>query len=62
MDRRITEQPDDYDREITANESALTEAGHWEVPTLVFRSEPFFGQDRLEDLKWRLAQQGLVPE
>jgi len=61
MDRRITEQPDDYDREIAANESALGEAGHWGVPTLVVRGEPFFGQDRIEDLKWRFGQFGLLP-
>jgi len=61
MDRKITEQPDDYDREIAANESALADAGHWGVPTLVFHGEPFFGQDRIEDLKWRLGQHGLMP-
>ena len=59
MENRINTDPDDYDREITANETALTEAGHWGVPTLVFRGEPFFGQDRIEDLRWRLGQRGL---
>jgi hypothetical protein len=29
------------------------------VPTTVFRGEPFFGQDRLELLLWRLRQNGL---
>jgi hypothetical protein len=25
----------------------------------VFEDEPFFGQDRFETLKWRMAQKGL---
>ena len=62
MDRRIAAQPDEYDSEIAANQEALDDAGHWGVPTLVFRGEPFFGQDRIEDLKWRLARHGLMPE
>jgi len=61
MDRAIAARPDDYDAEIVANEAALADAGHWGVPTLVFRGEPFFGQDRIEDLQWRLQQRGLKP-
>ena len=34
-------------------------AGHWGVPTMVFEGEPFFGQDRLDVLLWRLKQNGL---
>ncbi len=59
MDRRIAADPDDYDAEIAANEAALAAAGHWGTPTLVIRGEPFFGQDRLVDFRWRLEQQGL---
>lgn len=29
---------------------------HWGVPLFVFRGEPFFGQDRLDALDWRLAR------
>ena len=47
------------DAEVAANADALAEAGHWGVPTLVFRGEAFFGQDRIDDLKWRMRQQGL---
>jgi hypothetical protein len=28
---------------------------------IVFNSEPFFGQDRFDQFKWRLGQQGLQP-
>jgi len=37
------------------------EAGHWGVPTRVFEGEPFFGEDRLDVLLWRLKQKGLRP-
>jgi len=30
------------------------------VPTCAFRGEPFFGQDRLDVLLWRLQKNGLV--
>ena len=49
----------DIDAELVRNEDALSAAGHWGVPTVVFEGEPFFGQDRLTLLEWRLAQNGL---
>ncbi len=48
------------DAEIADNQTALDEAGHWGVPTLVFEKEPFFGQDRIEMARWRMEQKGLV--
>jgi hypothetical protein len=30
------------------------------VPTFVFENEPFFGQDRINLLIWRLASKGLT--
>ncbi|MGC6498995.1 MAG: 2-hydroxychromene-2-carboxylate isomerase [Henriciella sp.] len=45
--------------EIDANQAALDAAGHWGVPTCVFEGEPFFGQDRIETLRWRLGQNKL---
>ena len=48
------------DAEIAANQDALEAAGHWGVPTLVFDEEPFFGQDRIDMVKWRMEQKGLV--
>ena len=47
------------DAEIAANQDALEAAGHWGVPTLVFDGEPFFGQDRIEMVRWRMEQKGL---
>jgi 2-hydroxychromene-2-carboxylate isomerase len=48
------------DAEIAANEAAQKNAGHWGVPLFVFNDEPFFGQDRIDHLIWRLKQVGVV--
>ncbi len=48
------------DAEITANEAAQRDAGHWGVPLFVFNDEPFFGQDRIDHLIWRLKQAGVA--
>jgi len=42
------------------NQVAQRAAGHWGVPMMVFGGEPFFGQDRFDQLVWRMRQQGLV--
>ena len=44
---------------IEANQAALEVAGHWGVPTMAVRGEPFFGQDRIETLRWRLDRLGV---
>ncbi|MEM8772930.1 MAG: DsbA family protein [Pseudomonadota bacterium] len=41
---------------IEANEAAQLEY-HWGVPLMVLDGEPFFGQDRIDALQWRLEQQ-----
>ncbi|MBL8547409.1 MAG: DsbA family protein [Hyphomonadaceae bacterium] len=46
--------------EIADNEAAQKNAGHWGVPLFVFNNEPFFGQDRLDHLIWRMKQSGLT--
>lgn len=50
----------DHLDEIERNQEALDAAGHWGVPTMVFRGEPFFGQDRIDTLRWRLDHAGLA--
>ena len=49
----------DHLEEIEHNHESLEAAGHWGVPTMVVRGEPFFGQDRMETLRWRLDKLGL---
>ncbi len=46
---------------VEANQIAQREAGHYGVPMIGFNGEPFFGQDRFDQFKWRLVQQGLAP-
>ena len=52
----------DVRAEIAKNHDMLEAAGHWGVPTMVFEEEPFFGQDRIKTLRWRLDQAGLKKE
>lgn len=59
IEKDIAENPDDYDAALAANEHAQIEAGHWGVPLFVFNDEPFFGQDRIDLLEWRMKQRGL---
>ena len=59
MDAAIAE-PSARDAEIEANQQALAAAGHWGVPTFVFAGEPFFGEDRIDTLRWRLGKLGLA--
>lgn len=44
------------DKAIATNAETLTDAGHWGVPTVVYDGEPFFGQNRLDLLIWRIGQ------
>lgn len=49
----------DHDAEIAANQAAQREAKHSGVPLFVYNGEPFFGQDRMDTLRWRLDRDGL---
>lgn len=60
LDARIAADSDRYEAIIQDNQKAHEAAGHWGVPTMVFEGEPFFGQDRLDVLFWRLKQKGLA--
>lgn len=59
MDAAIETEPGKYDHIIEENQRAHLAAGHWGVPTMVFEDEPFFGQDRIDLLIWRMEQHGL---
>src|SRR5215475_2375648 len=59
LDVAISTDPDHFDEVIAGNQRALEAAGHWGVPTMVFQEEPFFGQDRIDLLIWRMQQHGL---
>ncbi|QUD88110.1 2-hydroxychromene-2-carboxylate isomerase [Phenylobacterium montanum] len=61
MDAAIADEAT-YRAIIEENQVSLTASGHWGVPTFVLDGEPFFGQDRLDTLRWRLDQRGLRRE
>jgi len=59
MDAVVAREGERLHAAIEANQRDHEKAGHWGVPTCVFEGEPFFGQDRLDLLLWRLRQKGL---
>ncbi len=38
------------------NDQALLHSGHWGVPTFCWNGEPFFGQDRIDQLRWKIER------
>lgn len=56
LDKAILENPRKYDSIIEESQRAQEAAGHWGVPLMVYEGEPFFGQDRIDLLLWRMGQ------
>jgi len=46
---------------VEVNQVDQRTAGHYGVPMIAFNGEAFFGQDRFDQFRWRLDQQGLKP-
>lgn len=61
LERAARDEAGRLDAAIAGNQQALEQAGHWGVPTMVYEGEPFFGQDRIDVLIWRMRQNGLRP-
>ena len=61
LDAAVAANPDHYHAAIEANQAAERAAGHYGVPLMALDGEPFFGQDRFDQLVWRLGQKGLQP-
>ncbi len=59
MDAAIADPASSHRATVDANQEALAQAGHWGVPTFAFEGEPFFGEDRIDTLRWRLGERGL---
>lgn len=49
-----------YTAKVEENQAALEKSGHWGVPTLAYKNEAFFGQDRVDVCLWRMKQNGLA--
>jgi 2-hydroxychromene-2-carboxylate isomerase len=60
MDAVVAAEGERLAAAIVANETDQRTAGHYGVPLMAFRDEPFFGQDRLDQLIWRLRQAGMT--
>lgn len=60
LDAAVAADPDGYHHRIEANQTAQRDGGHYGVPLMVFDGEPFFGQDRYDQMVWRMTQKGLV--
>ncbi len=59
LDAQAVAEAERLETVIEQNQQAHASAGHWGVPTCTFNGEPFFGQDRLDVLLWRLQNAGL---
>lgn len=61
MDQRVVAETERLESIISDSQVEHDRCGHWGVPTCAFKGEPFFGQDRLDVLLWRLQKEGLQP-
>jgi 2-hydroxychromene-2-carboxylate isomerase len=39
---------------FASNQQIMFDCGHWGVPMFTFHGEAFYGQDRLDQLRWRI--------
>lgn len=60
MDAAVASDLAHYVAQIETNQIDQRKAGHYGVPLMALEGEPFFGQDRFDQLKWRLEQKGLT--
>lgn len=61
MEAAVEADPAGHDAEIERHQEMQRAAGHWGVPLFVYDDEPFFGQDRLDTLVWRIQQRTSLP-
>ena len=59
LDAAQAAEADRLDEVIKANAADQRLGGHYGVPLMVYAGEPFFGQDRYDQLLWRMQQKGL---
>lgn len=62
LESDITARSDHFEAIVRNNDRDEHVAGHWGVPVMVFDDEPFFGQDRIDQLTWRMRAKGLKPK
>jgi 2-hydroxychromene-2-carboxylate isomerase len=59
LDRRQEAEKERLEAKIQEHQAAQ-DPYHWGVPLMVFEGEPFFGQDRIDVLEWRLGEAGVA--
>lgn len=55
----IAANPEEYQNILEQNQADQSGCGHDGVPTFVYDGDPYFGQDRIETLCWKLERDGL---
>lgn len=60
MDAVLAAGHERLDAAINDSQDGQRLGGHYGVPLMVFDGEPFFGQDRFDQMKWRMEQKGLT--
>lgn len=60
LDSEISKSSSTHALEVAENQRMLEMFGHWGVPTLVFKGEPFFGHDRIDQCVTRMIESGLT--
>jgi 2-hydroxychromene-2-carboxylate isomerase len=60
LDAMQMAEADRLDDVIKTNEADQRLGGHYGVPLMVYAGEPFFGQDRYDQLVWRMQQTGMA--
>ena len=60
MDGAVAADTGHHVAQVEVNQVDQRKGGHYGVPLMVLDGEPFFGQDRFDQLKWRLEQKGLA--
>ena len=58
--KKAKKNEDKYIAIVLKNQEWCHASGHGGVPNAVFRGEPFWGQDRITTLIWRMEQNGLT--
>ena len=59
MQQEVSEREDEIVNAITTNQNLQQQAGHHGVPLMVYKDTTFFGQDRFDDFKDLLLQEGM---
>ena len=59
MKQEVADSEDIIVKAIKTNQSLQQQAGHHGVPLMVYRDKTFFGQDKFDEFKDLLLQEGM---